>query len=225
LRAVTLKPRRLGPRSLSPPLFLERCVGAYSRPGCCLPTSATAYDVRTKDPGLPFPRRDDGHDHLPFLERITHDLPLREAVTRGEPRIRPCDHDPGVGSSRLPRFARPRYLDHRDTFATDGLHRLQGSSVPIDVHGSLDRAKDVSSSVEALIRRHREECVRLAHADDVPLLILPEGTCCHRCGRVTGNEPQPSVTDRPRPKLLRHPAKAAGIPWTRVPSTVAAAGS
>jgi len=71
----------------------------------------------------------------------------------------------------------------------------------------------------------REECVRLAHADHVPLLILPEGTCCHRCGRVTGNEPQPSVTDRPRPKLLRHPAKAAGIPWTRVPSTVAAAGS
>jgi len=31
----------LGPRSLAPPLFLERCVRAYSGPGCCLPTSAT----------------------------------------------------------------------------------------------------------------------------------------------------------------------------------------
>jgi len=89
LRAVSSRPRRLGPRSLSPPLFLERCVRAYSRPGCCLPTSATAYDVRTKDPGLSFPRRDDGHDHLPFLRRVTHDsleLP-RATVTRGEPRI------------------------------------------------------------------------------------------------------------------------------------------
>jgi hypothetical protein len=42
------------------------------------------------------------------------------------------------------------------------------------VHGSLDRAKDVSSFVVALVRRDREECVRLAHADNVPLLILPE---------------------------------------------------
>lgn len=81
--------------------------------------------------------------------RITHDLLLREAVTRGEPRIRPCDHDPGAGSSRLRRFARPRYLDHRDT--SNNLRCW--SSVPIDVHGSLDRAKDVSPNVEALFRR------------------------------------------------------------------------
>jgi hypothetical protein len=78
-----------------------------------------------------------------FFLRITHDLLLREAVTRGEPRIRPCDHDPGAGSSWLPRVARPRYLDHRDT--STALRRW--SSVPIDVHGSLDRAKDVSSFV------------------------------------------------------------------------------
>jgi hypothetical protein len=83
--------------------------------------------------------------------RLTHDLLElpREAVGRGEPRIRPCDRDPGAGSSWLPRFARPRYLDHRDT--SHDLRR--GSSVPIDVHGSLDRAKDVSSFVEALFRR------------------------------------------------------------------------
>jgi hypothetical protein len=62
--------------------------------------------------------------------------------------------------------------------------------VPIDVHGSLDRVKDVSSSEEALIRRLREECVRLAHADDVPLLILPEDTRCHRCVCLLGTSPQ-----------------------------------
>jgi len=79
--------------------------------------------------------------------RVTHD-PLefpREAVTRGEPRIRPSDHGPGAGSSWLPRFAQPRCLDRRDTFTTYALSRSRrGSLVPIDVHGSLDRAKDVS---------------------------------------------------------------------------------
>jgi len=62
--------------------------------------------------------------------------------------------------------------------------------VPIDVHGSLDRAKDVSPFAEALIRRLREECVRLAHADDVPLLILPEDTRCRRCVCLPGTSPQ-----------------------------------
>jgi hypothetical protein len=52
--------------------------------------------------------------------------------------------------------------------------------VTIDVHGSLDRVKDVSSLEKARVRRGLEECVRLAHADDVPLLILPEDTCCRR---------------------------------------------
>jgi len=72
----------LGPRSHSPSLFLERCVRAYSRPGCCLPTSATAYDVRTKDPGLSFPRRDGGHDHLPFLTHHARPSLARSGDTR-----------------------------------------------------------------------------------------------------------------------------------------------
>jgi hypothetical protein len=62
--------------------------------------------------------------------------------------------------------------------------------VPIDVHGSLDRAKDVSSFDEALVRRLAEECVRLTHADDVPLLILPEDTRCHRCVCLLETSPQ-----------------------------------
>jgi len=58
------------------------------------------------------------------------------------------------------------------------------------VHGSLDRVKDVSLDVDALFGRLRDECVRFTHADYVPLLILPEGTCCRRCDRLRGNEPQ-----------------------------------
>jgi len=75
----------LGPRSLVPPPFLERCVRAYSRPRCCLPTSATAYDVRATKPELSSPRRDGGRDHLPFL--TNHALSLSRAVIRGEPHI------------------------------------------------------------------------------------------------------------------------------------------
>jgi hypothetical protein len=131
--------------------------------------------------------------------------------------MRPNDRDPGAGSSRLRRFSRPRYLDRRATL-------IETSLVTIDVHGSLDRAKDVSSSVRALFRRHHEECVRLAHADDVPLLILPEDTCCRRCDRLHGNEPRTGEPDRPRPALFRQPAKAIGIPRIRVPSTVANRG-
>jgi hypothetical protein len=41
-----------------------------------------------------------------------------------------------------------------------------------------------------LFGHRRVECMRLAHADDVPLLLLPEDTRCHRCDRLHGNEPR-----------------------------------
>jgi hypothetical protein len=126
--------------------------------------------------------------------RITHgllELP-RVAVTRGEPRIRPFVPTP------VPVPPTCVSLPDRDTEPTatprcePGLPRAHASSVPIDVHGSPDRVKDVSSFVRALIRRPHDECVRNVspHADHVPLLILPEGTCCRRCDRLHGNEPQ-----------------------------------
>jgi len=124
--------------------------------------------------------------------RITHDL---SELPRDSGDARRAAHssvrsDPAAGSSCLRRFARPRYRTDRDTLS----NLLTGPrvSVPIDVHGSLDRVKDVSSFGEALVRRLPDECVRkfAPHADYVPLLLLPEGTCCRRCDRLRGNEPQ-----------------------------------
>jgi len=57
---------RLDPRSHPPPPFsraLRRCLFEAR---CRLPISATAYDVRANKPELPFPRRDEGLDLLPF---------------------------------------------------------------------------------------------------------------------------------------------------------------
>jgi len=85
--------------------------------------------------------------------------------------------------------------------------------VTIDVHGSLERVKDVSSFREALLRRHLEECVRFAHADDVPLLIIPEDTCCRRCVGLPGKRPlQTRRTDQDshssaRPRRLTAPCE------------------
>lgn len=148
--------------------------------------------------------------------RVTHDLSCESGDAR-RAALRPSVLIPVPVHSHLRGLARPRYQDRRVT--PPDLRPT--SSVTIDVHGSLDRAKDVSSFAGPLVGRSREECVRLAHADDVPLLILPEDTGCHRCVRLPGNEPPADDTDRPRLALLRQPAKADGILQTRVPSTVA----
>jgi hypothetical protein len=123
--------------------------------------------------------------------RVTHDLipRTRRAVTRGEPRNSSVDLTPVPVRSHFRGFARPRYQSRRVTSPETGLRRLRESSVTIDVHGSLDRAKDVSSFGEPLVRRHLKECVRLAHADNVPLLILPEDTRCRRCVDLPGTSP------------------------------------
>jgi len=98
--------------------------------------------------------------------RVTHDLPElpQAAVTRGEPRIRPFVPIP------VPVPPACASLPDRDTDPTatpqcePGLPRAHVSSVPIDVHGSPDRVKDVSSFAKALIRRLHDECVRNVYA-------------------------------------------------------------
>jgi hypothetical protein len=115
------------------------------------------YDVRAESPSSRFLAGTMAMTTFLFL-RITHDPPElpQEAVTRGEPRMRPDNRDPGAGSSCLRRFSRPRYLDRRATLsffypaacaAGSATCAAEASLVTIDVHGSLDRAKDVSSSV------------------------------------------------------------------------------
>jgi hypothetical protein len=149
----------LGPRSLLPPPFL-RALRTSLFEARMLPADFCnlKHDVRTLGPGLPFPRRDDGHDHLPFLTPPARPLQdrgcprTRRAVRRGEPRSRP--------SIKTPVPVVPTYvgLPDRDISTAASppstwLAPRRGSSVTIDVHGSLDRAKDVSSFVEALVRR------------------------------------------------------------------------
>jgi hypothetical protein len=85
------------------------------------------YDVRATNPSSRFLAGTMAMTTFLFL-RITHDpseLPHQGAVTRGEPRMRPDNRDPGAGSSCLRRFARPRYLDRRATLSESGLHRCR----------------------------------------------------------------------------------------------------
>jgi len=159
--------------------------------------------------------------------RITHDPLLREAVTRGEPRIRPCDHDPGAGSSWLPRLARPRYLDHRDTFSCSSEsfrpHKKQEKvQCRLTCTGLWTERRTCPRAWRRFLGVTAKSACAWRTLTTFPSSFFQRTPRCHRCDRLPGNEPQTPATDRPRPKLLRHPAKAAGIPWTRVPSTVAA---
>lgn len=76
------------------------------------------------------------------------------------------------------------------------------SEVTIDVHGPLDRVKDVSSTAETPFERLCEECVRLTYADDVPLLgdqsapVVAGATAC------AGTSPTTDVMDRPKIHVL-----------------------
>jgi hypothetical protein len=74
------------------------------------------YDVRADSPSSRFLAGTMAMTTFLFLRiRRTPTSFTREALTRGEPRMRPNNRDPGAGSSCLRRFARPRYLDCRAT--------------------------------------------------------------------------------------------------------------
>jgi hypothetical protein len=81
---------RLGPRSLSPPLFWERCVRAYSRPGCCLSTSATAMTTYGQPTGALVSSQGRWPRPPSFSERITRDL-SRESGDTWRAAQRPFD--------------------------------------------------------------------------------------------------------------------------------------
>lgn len=136
-------PSRLGPRSLPPPLFLERCVRAYLGPdsACRLLQLLTTYGHLTRALASSQGRRP-----RPPSSSDASRRPLSRLVRRGEPRIvrsirSRCRFLPlaRVCPTAIPN--RPRRQAFRPAPAS-----LRPRACDGDVHGSLDRAKDVSSS-------------------------------------------------------------------------------
>jgi hypothetical protein len=132
---------------------------------------------------------------------------------RGEPRSVRFD-DPGVGSSRLPRFAQPRCLRERLTIA--GLPRR--CVVRIDVHGSKDRVKDASRSACDGVPCLRPVSALLCVDRRRSPPWLPSDIRCHRRVRLPRRKPLQTITSRPRSSFRRHPAKSAAIRRTGMPS-------
>jgi hypothetical protein len=83
--------------------------------------------------------------------------------------------DPGVGSSRLRRLARPRCL--RERLTTKGFR--PGCCREVDVNGSKDRAKDASPADDGFIHRRRLPVLCGAGRRRSPPR-RPPGIRCHR---------------------------------------------
>jgi hypothetical protein len=141
-RRVTVMGRGdLGLRSLVPAALFGARLTSFFETRRRLPTSATAYDVRARTSSSRDPRRDGRRDALPFL--TPHASSLAGMVRRGEtrkvrsrrPRCRLC--------LAFTRRSRPRYRLER---ATSERVAPPDSLVATDLHGSEDRAKDVSTA-------------------------------------------------------------------------------
>ena len=138
------------------------------------------------------PRWDERRDALPFL--TPHAASLAGAVRRGEPRRIRLRRSRCRFFLTFARFSRPRYRLERAT--SDELPR-RSSLVAIDLHGSEDRAKDVSSAGprdgSSILRPvHAWRC---AHADNVP--FLGDLGTSDVVGRAAGRGGAPLPTDEP----------------------------
>jgi hypothetical protein len=103
----------LGPRSL---VADRRFCGARASlfgTGSRFPTSATFLRCTGTKPELSDPRRDGGRDLPPFLTH--HARPSLRKRRCAASRTASVRANPGAGSSRLRRFARPRYRLERAT--------------------------------------------------------------------------------------------------------------
>lgn len=193
----------------SPPtlLFLERSPGAYSRTDTAcrflqlLRRTGTTSTTLVSSQGRR--RRPSSFSDPPCLS-------LARAMTSGEPRDPSDLIDPGAGSFRLLGFTRPRYRpDH-----------FPSLSAGDQMHGSVDRAKDVSSRTAGDLLGPRGECVclvgfRLPHADDVPLLGSHGTPFVAGASEARRRRPPYDSLDRPRPPFHRLPAKGDDFPKTR----------
>lgn len=116
------------------------------------------------------------------------------------------------------RFARPRYRIDRPT--SRSLRR--GSSVGIDVHGPLDRAKDVSSRWRRLLGVYQVECVRFyRHADHVPLLgdqrapVVAGATACLGTSPMQARRTDQDPCSSGNPRRLPAPDGSGCLPPLR----------
>jgi hypothetical protein len=133
----------LGPRSLSPVLFWEAGSRAYLGPNVACRLLQLHYDVRALARAL-----DSSQGRRPQPPSFS-DVPRCLPCGSGEhaaSRAPSAKRDPGAGSSCFHRFSRPRCPAERAT-GTACAARV----VAIDVHGSLDRAKDASPIERCMI--------------------------------------------------------------------------
>jgi len=131
----------------------------------------------------------------PSFSYVPRCLPCGSGDTRRAAQA-PVRDDLGAGSSCLRRFARPRYRLDRAT--SSDLRR--GSLVAIDVHGPLDRAKDVSSNA-----RGRWPFVSSACAWRTPTTFPSSVSKEHPLSPARSTAREETLTeetDRPRPTFL-----------------------
>jgi hypothetical protein len=87
--------------------------------------------------------------------------------------------------------------------------------VAIDVHGSEDRAKDVSPGAIGTAAFASGGCAWWRHPDDVPLLGKTSGHLVSPARPPAREETRTNETDRPRPVFFQRPAKGAGFQRVR----------
>ena len=154
-------------------------------------------------PGLSFPRRDDGHDHLPFLTR--HARPLRVASKSGEERR--AAHHPFV-STPVPVPPACAGLPDRDTEPTAPLIAEQWRDARVS---GLSEGR-VLGPLRRLFGIYATSACAWRMLTTFPSSFFQRTPVVVGASACMGTSPAADTTDRPRLTFLRQPAKATGIP-------------
>lgn len=167
------------------------------------------------------PRRDGDRNLLPFLTR--HALSRTGAVVaRRAVHFSSSRDDPGVGFSHFREFAQPRCRLDRATIVLTYAARCV---VTIDVHGPLDRVKDVSPYRDRRDGLSRG-CLRFNRTQTTfPSSASKEHPLCRRRVHSSGKRPSRTETDQPRSSFQTPPAKAALFQMIRMLSTATKDGA
>jgi len=170
---------------------------------CRLLQLLTTYGRKIR--GSRFPRRDDGHDHLPFLTRHARPLPgfpeksgVR-AASRAfvRPIVTPVPVPPGY----------PGLPDRDASTVATPLYRVglalsrQLDELRVQCRltctGLWTERRTCPRSWRRFLGVCRDECVRLAHADHVPLLLFQRTPVVAGATGCLGTSPtQPNRTDQ-----------------------------